>query len=353
MRKHGLPLRRILLCLLVGAALTSTSGLASAEPAGQVIALRGTATLERSGSRSALVSGAELGMGDWIETDPGARLKVRFADGSLVHLGENTRLRIDLAKFNAEGKRNILLEMPLGLLRAAAAKSKTAGSSFEVHTGIGYSAVRGTEWFMAAASGETRVHVLEGRVSVGTDFQSDQFPKLVEGGRWAVVSRKVGIAPIEDSAPGSLDSLIEQTEAAASNSATGTSVADAAETSGMPDAAADVDGSAIGPGNSDGSTDASGTSGTGNSSADDGSAAANGSSSNNSPNNSSNNSPNGSSGGGSNGGSSNGGSSNGGSGGSSNGGSSSSGNGGSSGSGSGKGDGKSVGSGKGGPGKFK
>ncbi|MDQ7247367.1 FecR family protein [Dongia sedimenti] len=228
----GLPLRRIALSLLVAAAtLTGASGLARAEPVCQVIGLRGTATLERAGAGSALATGAELSTGDWIATDAGARVKLRFADGSQVHLGENTRLRIDLAKFNpAEGRRNILLDLPMGLLRAAAAKLPSAtGSSFEIHTGVGYSAVRGTQWIMVAASEETRVYVQEGRVSVGTDFPSTQFPKLVKAGYWVVV-RKTGIETIEASPPGLMDSLIEQTEAAVNNGAPETDSADATET---------------------------------------------------------------------------------------------------------------------------
>jgi hypothetical protein len=179
MRRLGLPLWRIVSSLLFGATiLAGASSLAWAEPDCQVIGLRGSATLEREGTHSPLATGAELGMGDWIATDAGARVKLRFADGSLVQLGENTRLRIDLAKFDpAEGTRNILLNLPMGLLRAAAAKlPSTTGSSFEIHTGIGYSAVRGTEWIMVATSEETRVYVQEGRVSVAPTSRAPGSP---------------------------------------------------------------------------------------------------------------------------------------------------------------------------------
>lgn len=339
MRRLGLPLRRIVLSLLMAAAtLAGAAGLAWAEPTCQVIALRGTATLERDGARSALTTGAALGMGDSIATDAGARVKLRFADGSEVKLGENTRLRIDLATFDpAEGRRNILLDLPMGLLRAAAAKlPSSTSSSFEIHTGIGYSAVRGTEWIMVAASEETRVYVQEGRVSVGPDFPSTQFPKLVKAGYWVVV-RKTGIETIEPVQPGSLDSLIEQSEVALTD---GVPADDAdteetaeAETDSVSDAT-DAPNNVVDPANGGGSAATSAASGS-----VDASAASGGSTS--SPNSSS--SPNTSSNKTTNGGSSGSGSSSGGSGSGSGGSSSSAGGGKNSGGGLG---GKSGGGGK-------
>jgi hypothetical protein len=216
MRKLGLPLRRILLSFFWVAALLGMPDLARAEdPVCQVTGLRGSATLEHAGARSVLAAGMALAAGDTITTGSGARVKLHFADGSEVRLGENARLRIDAVKVDAAaGTRTILLSLPLGLLRAAAAKlQQSAGSSFEIHTGIAYSAVRGTHWIVAARKAETRVYVQEGRVAVGADFATDQFPKLLEADRWVAVTRKAGIGAVQISQPGSVDGLIEETEA--------------------------------------------------------------------------------------------------------------------------------------------
>ena len=217
MRKLCLPLPRILLSFfIVAAACCGGFDAARADdPLCQVTGLRGSAALEHAGSRSALIAGTALSAGDMITTNAGARVKLRFADGSEVRLGENAALRIEAIKVDAAaGTRNILLSLPMGLLRAAAAKlSKSAGSSFEIHTGVGYSAVRGTHWIVSAKKAETRVYVQEGRVAVGADFESSQVPKMVEPNRWVSVTRKAGIGAVQDVPAGSLDGLIEQTEA--------------------------------------------------------------------------------------------------------------------------------------------
>jgi hypothetical protein len=217
MRKLCLPLRRILLSFSIVAAmaLVMINTARAADSLCQVTGLRGTASLEHAGVSSALAAGMALSPGDTIQTDAGARVKLHFADGSEVRLGENAQLRIDAVTIDtAAGTRNILLRLPMGLLRAAAAKlSQSTGSSFEIHTDVGYSAVRGTHWIVVARQAETRVYVQEGRVAVGADFTTDQFPKLVEAGHWVSVSQTVGIGAVQVSPPGSVDGLIEQTEA--------------------------------------------------------------------------------------------------------------------------------------------
>jgi hypothetical protein len=217
MRKRCLPLGRILLSFLFAASIAwGVVGSARAEdPACVVTGIRGTAALDHEGSRKDLATGMALVAGDTITTGAGARVKLRFADGSEIRLGENATLRINLVEIDAEeGKRNILMSLPLGLLRAAAAKLKTSpGSIFEIHTGVGYSAVRGTHWIVDAQAGETRVFVEEGRVAVGADFQTKDSSKLVEGGHWVSVTQQTGVGAVQDVPPGTFEGLIDQTEA--------------------------------------------------------------------------------------------------------------------------------------------
>jgi len=237
MRKLCRPLRRLFLSVLLGmAALICLSDLAMADPACLVTGLRGTATLEHGGARSSLTQGAAVEAGDTIITDAGSRVKLHFADGSELRLGENARLQIEMVKIDpAAGTRNILLRLPMGLLRAAAAKLKqSSGSSFEIHTGVAYSAVRGTEWIVVAREAETRVYVQEGRVAVGADFATSQFPKLVETERWVQVTRKSGIGPVQATPAGALKDLVEQTEASIAPDAAPSQSTDTTETAANP-----------------------------------------------------------------------------------------------------------------------
>ena len=52
------------------------------------------AWLERDGKRAPLAPGMELRAGDRIVTGSGARVLVKLAEGSVVKLGENGRLRV-------------------------------------------------------------------------------------------------------------------------------------------------------------------------------------------------------------------------------------------------------------------
>ena len=54
----------------------------------------------------------------------------------------------------------------------------------------------------------------EGRVAVGADFETSQFPRLVEAGHWVTVTPQGGIGAVQDSPPGFVDDLVDQTEAA-------------------------------------------------------------------------------------------------------------------------------------------
>src|SRR5581483_8813449 len=224
MRRLCLPLRRVFLSLLSAPAVwVACTALAWADPGCTVAALRGAVLLEHNGTRSALASGQAIEAGDSVTTQAGARVRLLFGDGSEVSLGERSELRITTASFDqAANTRNILLDLSRGLLRAAAAKLKAAGSRFEIHTPIAYSAVRGTHWIVLARSNETRVYVQEGRVAVGASFATDQFAKLIEAGYFVSVTAQKGIGAVQQSPAGALNDLVDQTEAALENGASET-----------------------------------------------------------------------------------------------------------------------------------
>jgi hypothetical protein len=147
------------LCAAIG-----LPGLArAADPVGSVTKLRGQARVVRSGGNVMLAEGAPIEAGDGVVTGPDARLKIQFKDGSIITLGENSKLNIETAKFEGS-KRDIAATLLDGVVRAAVAKAG-AGSNFEIGSSLVTSAARGTEWIMSIKDHTTSLLVLEGTVS--------------------------------------------------------------------------------------------------------------------------------------------------------------------------------------------
>lgn len=147
------------LCAAIG-----LPGLAqAADSVGSVTKLRGQARAVRGGGNVMLAEGAKIEAGDGIVTGPEARLKIEFKDGSVITLGENSKLNIDTAKFEG-AKRDIAATLLDGVVRAAVAKAGE-GSNFEVSSSLVTSAARGTEWIMSIKDHTTSLLVLEGTVN--------------------------------------------------------------------------------------------------------------------------------------------------------------------------------------------
>jgi hypothetical protein len=110
-----------------------------------------------------LAESAKIEAGDGIVTGPDARLKIQFKDGSVITLGENSKLNIETAKFEGT-KRDIAATLLDGVVRAAVAKAGE-GSNFEISSSLVTSAARGTEWIMSIKDHTTSLLVLEGKVN--------------------------------------------------------------------------------------------------------------------------------------------------------------------------------------------
>ena len=130
------------LCAAVGLPAVALA----ADSVGEVTKLRGQARAARGGSNVMLAEGTKIETGDGVVTGPDARLKIQFKDGSIITLGENSKLNIDKAKFDGS-KRDIAATLLDGVVRAAVAKAG-AGSNFQVSSSLVTSAARGTEWIM-------------------------------------------------------------------------------------------------------------------------------------------------------------------------------------------------------------
>ena len=153
------------LCILV--LLWSTAAPAQS-PVGTVDALTGDCTVVRFGesAASALALGAALHEGDRIRTAEGARLRLAFADGSMVQLGEQTDLVLDWFLHAPEaGTQNVLLRVSSGIFRAIVALVLPQ-AAFEVQTPTAVASVRGTDWITEATPEATATVTLEGQVAL-------------------------------------------------------------------------------------------------------------------------------------------------------------------------------------------
>jgi hypothetical protein len=151
------------LCAAVGLPGLGIQAALAAEAVGSVTKLRGQARVARSGGNVMLAEGTKIEAGDGVVTGPDARLKIQFKDGSIITLGENSKLNIDKAKFEGS-KRDIAATLLDGVVRAAVAKAG-AGSNFEISSSLVTSAARGTEWIMSIKDHTTSLLVLEGTVN--------------------------------------------------------------------------------------------------------------------------------------------------------------------------------------------
>jgi ferric-dicitrate binding protein FerR (iron transport regulator) len=135
---------------------------------GAVDALVGDCLVVRSGGfgASALGVGAELYEGDRVRTAAGARLKLRFVDGTVMQLGASTDLVLDRFQYAPDANtQNVLLRVSSGIFRVIL-ELVLPRSAFEVQTATAVATVRGTDWITGASPEATAIVALAGRVAV-------------------------------------------------------------------------------------------------------------------------------------------------------------------------------------------
>ena len=157
------------LAALCGGSAGGAAAAAAGDPAGRVAALVGRVVATGQGEAEArtLAPDAPVFQGDRIETAQGARVRLVFADESVVMLGEATTLTVDWFLYAPRtGLRSALLLVPAGIFRAIV-EALTPDTGFEVRTATAVATVRGTDWMAEATADATAVVVLEGQVAVG------------------------------------------------------------------------------------------------------------------------------------------------------------------------------------------
>ena len=196
--------------LLCCALLLALRALA-ADFVGQTVKASGAVEITRSGETLSAGQGTALELGDVIKTGPGARLRMRFVDGSILTMGENSTLSIDIFSVDAtNNSRTVVLTMLEGIVNAVAAKSGESRFDYQIKTPNAYSAVRGTKWIVSFLKQKTGVYVLNGLVEMGPNSTGAK-PVFVPAGNWGSVDAQGRLGSVSPTTPDVLKPLLEAT----------------------------------------------------------------------------------------------------------------------------------------------
>lgn len=149
----------------VAVVLLWTAAAAAAEPPiGEVIGVRGAVFLATGAGREALKPRQPVHRADTIIAEAG-KAKILLNDGSIISVGNDSRLRLSQYQGTATGGLMIRLRLLDGVLRLFVNRA-TAGGGFEIDTETAVAAVRGTDWLIEVVPGRTGVAIIKGVVAV-------------------------------------------------------------------------------------------------------------------------------------------------------------------------------------------
>lgn len=169
-------------------ALCASTG-AMAESAGRVLALAGTATIERAGQQLPLAAGALVESGDTLSVGERSTLQVRFTDESVVALRANSQFRIENYRFdkNAETDRSLLGLLKGGMRTITGLIGKANQKSYSVQTATATIGIRGTHFSVVSCNNDcnrpdgsrepngTFGGVTDGRITVSNQSGAREF----------------------------------------------------------------------------------------------------------------------------------------------------------------------------------
>src|SRR5512143_92228 len=175
--------------LLLVVTICITSGMASAEesttPVGIVIMATGTATADDgSGTPRALQRRSEIFNKDVITTDKASRLQIRFSDGALVSLQEESNFKIKDYRYQAGAGKgdNAAYALLKGSMRTiSGAIGKVNKSEYKVETPVATIGIRGTDYELVlhsnpkAGDPELYGYINDGVINVANSGGSEDF----------------------------------------------------------------------------------------------------------------------------------------------------------------------------------
>ncbi|MBI2768488.1 MAG: FecR domain-containing protein [Burkholderiales bacterium] len=178
--------RILIACVL---ALGAAAAPAHAQSIARILALAGTATVERAGRQQPLQSGIEVENGDLIDVGDRSALQLRFTDESVVALRANTQFKIVDYRYGkgVETDRSVLSLLRGGMRTITGLIGKANPRSYAVQTTIATLGIRGTHFTLVACNNDCTNPdgtqsangvfggVTDGRVSVANDAGEIEF----------------------------------------------------------------------------------------------------------------------------------------------------------------------------------
>ena len=155
--------------LLFSAFFLCSSFLSAQEKAvGKVVIMEGIAKIIRQGKTIPATLLTRIYPEDSIITKGGARMKILFVDGSVLTIGNRTKISIKKFLYEKkEKKREVSFNLTLGKVRAVLGET-SQDSLYEIKTPTAVAGARGTDFIVWVVSrGVTYVLVLEGEIDVG------------------------------------------------------------------------------------------------------------------------------------------------------------------------------------------
>lgn len=153
-----MKMRGFILWVVVGLSIgQGTVALAEEEPAGIVLAVQGTVTMQPATMTPPvpLRQFDEIGRLSILDSQPGSRCKVLYADDSLLTLGDNSRLEVTEQSYESgSDQRAFVAHLARGTVRALVARQfEGDNSTFEIDAGTSAVTARGT-YFVTWVNGK-------------------------------------------------------------------------------------------------------------------------------------------------------------------------------------------------------
>lgn len=120
--------------------------------------------VQRAGKELKLKKGEKLEMGDEVVTGRNVAVDIRFEDKTLIRVGANSSYKLET---ESKGLLHRLMSGIVRVLVPPSPDAKTGFDRFRMNTPEGTIGVRGTEFVVIAAKGETTLKGLEGEVLFG------------------------------------------------------------------------------------------------------------------------------------------------------------------------------------------